>query len=104
LGNPSDLAFSRLQRARRATQDAAAAVAEVLGDNDPDRALLLAINGYTLVALGEGYCSAVPLSNVVDGEFVEGAPQTTEQLFEGAVARFDESLASSATDLARVGK
>lgn len=104
LGNPSDLAFSRLQRARRATQDAAAAVEQVRGANDPDRAILLAINGYSLVALAEGYCSAVPLSNVVDGVFEEGAPQSTEQLLELAIQRFDESLAADANSLARVGK
>ena len=104
LGNPSDLAFERLQRARRATQDAAAAVAEVRGANDPDRATLLALNGYALVALAEGYCSAVPLSDVVDGEFVEGEMLSTEQLLEQAVQRFDESLAAAANNLARVGK
>lgn len=104
LGNPSDLAFSRLQRARRATQNAAEVVIDVRGPNDPDLATLRALNGYTLVTLAEGWCPAVPLSNVEGGDFVPGQPLTTTELLDSAIVRFDASLAAAANDLARVGK
>jgi starch-binding outer membrane protein, SusD/RagB family len=103
-GNSSDLAYSRLQRARRATRNAAESVATVRGANDPDRATLLAMEGYSLVALAEGWCSAVPLSNLVDGQFVPGTPLTRGQLLDTALVRFDASLAASANNLARVGR
>jgi hypothetical protein len=103
-GNPSDFAFERLQRARRATRDAAATVEKIRGANDPDRATLLALEAYTYVALAEGYCGSVPISNVESGEFKNGTPLTTTQLLDSAVVRFDRSLAASPNDLARVGK
>src|SRR5690606_23155586 len=67
-------------------------------------ATLHALNAYTLVTLAEGWCPAVPLSNVVSGEFVPGDPLNTTQLLDSAVVRFDASLAAAANDLARVGK
>jgi hypothetical protein len=103
-GNPSDLAFERLQKARRAARDAAAAVTKVRGANDPDVATLLALEAYTYVALAEGFCGAVPISNVTSGNFENGTPLSTAQLLDSAVVRFDRSLAASPNDLARVGK
>ncbi len=103
-GNPSDFAFERLQRARRATRDAAAAVTTVRGANDPDVATLLALQAYTYVALAEGFCNAVPISNVVNGVFENGPSLTTAQLLDSAVVIFDRSLASQPNDLARIGK
>jgi starch-binding outer membrane protein, SusD/RagB family len=104
IGNASDLGYSRLQRARRAARDAAAAVQEVRGANDPDRATLLALEGYSIMALAEGWCSAVPLSNLVGAEFVPGAPLNRTQLLDSALVRFDASLAANANNLARVGR
>lgn len=103
-GNPSDLAFERLQKARRAARDAAAAVTKVRGANDPDVATLLALEAYTYVALAEGFCGSVPISNVEGGSFENGAPLSTTQLLDSAIVRFDRSIAASPNDLARVGK
>ncbi|MQA90341.1 MAG: hypothetical protein GEU90_08900 [Gemmatimonas sp.] len=102
-GNPSDLAYEGLQRARRATKDAAVAVVAVNGLDDPDLALMHALNGYSFVALAEGWCSAVPISNVVGGEFVYGDELTTEELLDSALVRFEQSVAAEANDLAAVG-
>ncbi|MEX2571785.1 MAG: RagB/SusD family nutrient uptake outer membrane protein [Gemmatimonadota bacterium] len=104
LGNPSDLAYEWLQRARRATIDAAETVAEVEGESDPDRALMLALNGFTYVAFGEGWCSAVPVSTLEGGDFVEGEPRSTEQLFQTALERFQSAQSASASNLAALGR
>ena len=103
-GNTSDDAYNDLQFARRALKDAAARVANEVGTADPDYRELKALEGYTLLMLGEAFCSAVPLSNVVDGEFTYGPPLTSSALFDSAVARFDVSLNAGANDLARIGK
>ena len=95
VGNASDLAFNRLQRARRASRDSRVAVVEVRGANDPDVALLNAIEGYSYVGLGEGFCSGVPISNVEGGTFQGGTPQTTQALLDSAVVRFQAALAVS---------
>jgi hypothetical protein len=82
---------------------AAEAVRTVRGDNDEDLATLLALNAYTYVTFAEGWCGAVPISNIVGGDFVEGAPQTRPQLLDSAVVRFQASLAASPTNLGAVG-
>ena len=88
----------------RAARDAAAAVTKVRGPNDPDVATLLALEAYTYVALAEGYCGAVPISNVVEGDFENGTPLSTTELLDSAIVRFDRSIAAAPNDLARVGK
>ena len=102
--NTSDDAYIDLQFARRALKDAAARVATDIGTSDPDYIELKALEGYTLTMLGESFCSAVPLSNVVEGEFVYSAPLTSSQLFDSAVAKFDASLAAEDNHLAAIGK
>lgn len=106
-GNTSDGAYNDLQFARRALKDATATVAghEDFGPNSATFAELKALEGYTLVALGEGYCSAVPLSNIDEsGAFVFGPSLTSAEILNEALARFDASLSASANNLAAVGK
>jgi len=85
-----------------------------------ERAEAKSLGGYALLALAENYCSGVPISRVNRSsggqlEFRYGAPLTTTQLVDSAIARFDAALAllpgnagSTATqsqrNLARVGK
>lgn len=99
-GNTSDGTYTKLQFARRALHDAANKVADIRDTSDEDYQELKALEGYTLILLGEAFCSAVPLSNVVDGEFVYGTPLTSRQLLDSALVRFD---AAGNTNLAAVG-
>ena len=62
-----DLAFEWLQKARRATMTASEAVRAV-GSQSRDLATLLALNGFTYVTFAEGWCGAVPNSNIIGGE------------------------------------
>lgn len=108
-GNTSDAAYNDLQFARRALVDAAASVGthEDFGPNSDALAELKALEGYTLVALGEGFCSAIPLSTgdvftPAESEF--GQPLTSRQILGEAVGRFDASLAASDNHLAALGK
>lgn len=105
-GNTSDATYNSLQFARRALKDAAERVSAHpdLGPNSDEFARLKALEGYTLIALGEGFCSAVPLSNLEDGEFVYGQPLTSSQIFDEAITRFDASQGANSTHLASVGK
>lgn len=108
-GNTSDAAYNDLQFARRALVDAARNVEahEDFGPNSDALAELKALEGYTLVALGEGFCSAIPLStgNVRNpGESEFGQPLTSRQVLSEAVERFDASLGASSNHLAAVGK
>jgi hypothetical protein len=100
-GNTSDGIYNALQFARRALQDAAIQVAAVRSATDADYVLLKALEGYTLVLLAEGFCSAVPLSRVEGGEFIDGVPLTGMQLLDSANVRFD---AAGSGNLAAVGR
>lgn len=104
-GNTSDFAYNALHQARRALKDAAALVAEIDGTGDASYSQLKALEGYSVVMLGEGFCSAVPLSRVGDsGEFIESPALSSTAVLDSAIVRFDASLAAGATDLARIGK
>ncbi len=102
-GNTSDGAYGELQQARRALMNAAAAVAAHpdRGTGDPEFAELLALEGFTFVALGEAYCSSVPIANDDEPEPADGPARTGTQLFEEAGTIFD---AAGSTNLANMGK
>jgi hypothetical protein len=107
-GNTSDAAYNRLQYARRSAQEVAAAV-ERLADAakaDPNYALLKSLEGLAIVALGEGFCGAIPISQAVGGVPGElGTPLSTSQVFQAAATVFDEALVGNASsNLAKVGK
>lgn len=98
-GNTTDHTFRWLQRARRAAKHAA----DVLAGFQPDDSripLLRALEAYTYIALGENFCGAVPISELVDAEYVHGPPLSTSELFQEALARFDDG----AGHLAAVGR
>ena len=101
-GNLSDGAYTNLQQARRALWKATTAVADNpdKGTGDPDYHELTALWGYTFVALGEGYCSYVPISNDETLDPADGPPRTSAELFEASLTIFD----GSNTDVAKIGK
>lgn len=104
-GNTSDGIYINLQQARRALKDASAQVADVEGTDDPRYAELKTLQAYTYVMLGEGWCNAVPISNLEGAEFVFGQPQTSAELLTQAVGLFDQALAAlPGYPLALVGK
>jgi hypothetical protein len=62
--------------------------------------MLNALWGYTYLALGEGYCSYVPISNDETADPADGPPRSSAQLFEEALPMLD----AAANNLGRVGK
>ena len=104
-GNTSDDAYNRLQLARNNASNAAEKLRAV-NPADPRIAELKALEGLAIVALGEGWCGAVPLGRARDGVPVDtGRPMSTQDLFQRAVALFDSALAVNPnSNLAKVGK
>ncbi len=100
-GNTSDGAYRNLQRARRATKDAAASLVEFEMQSDPDFALMKALEGFTYVALAEAYCGPIPFSDVVDGVREDGVPISNTEAFNTAISKFDQGISS---DVAKMGK
>lgn len=101
-GNTSDGAYTNLQQARRALMRAAEAVAAHpdKGTGDPDYTTMRTLQAYTYVALGEAFCSYVPISNDETPDPSDGPPRTSAQLFEEAIPLFDDAGGT----LAAVGK
>ncbi|MCH8936517.1 MAG: hypothetical protein IIB90_12385 [Gemmatimonadetes bacterium] len=102
-GNMSDGAYNNLQQARRALMNAAVKIAAHpdKGTGDPEFAELQALWGFTYVALGEAYCSSVPISNDEEPDPSDGPPRTSMELFQEAVPIF---VAAGSTNLANMGK
>ncbi len=111
-GNTSDAAYNDLHRARRALRDAAAAVEKFKDDVQvaptatENIAKLKALEGFTYVALAEGFCAPIPFSETVDGAPGEpGQPLALDQIWDEAVQRFDAALGTKSDSyLAMVGK
>jgi hypothetical protein len=106
-----DSLFLLMHRARAEAEDAADALQRLLPDpdSDPGIAEMLTVAGYTYISFGEDFCSGVPFSRVDGDTVVFGAPETTTDVFNRAVARFDAALAhpgigEDIANLAAVGK
>jgi hypothetical protein len=107
-----DAVYLNLHRARVDLEGAAEKIRGFVSDPNADGRIpeMLAYAGFTYIAFGENYCSGVPFSVAPDEGPIEfGEPQTTEQIFERAVARFDEVIAHAAAsdailNMARVGR
>jgi hypothetical protein len=100
-GNTSDATYIELHQARRAAIRARRALTEagVAGSLISDMRVL---EGFTWIALGEGFCSGIPFSDVTEeGDLVDGPALSTQQVFEGAIAIFDQASGDPA---AVVGK
>lgn len=80
--------------------------------NTPAHAEMAALEAYLYVLLAENYCGAIPFSREVDGRLEYGAPETSLQVYQRALAAFDAAAAIAAAssgasreaDLIRIGK
>lgn len=105
--------FRDIARAR-ATTDAVASRFKEFDATNRSYAEVLALSAYTRVILGENYCSGVPLSSAnADGSFTYGKPETTAQLLNESIAKFDSAITIATAagtagapqlNLARIGK
>lgn len=107
--------FRELSRGRASADRAARKYVELEKPNDIGRAEALNLAGFAYILFGENYCSGVPFSRLNDDQAITyGAPQTTQEIFETAVAKFDTALtvasaltgakAAAQVNLARVGR
>jgi hypothetical protein len=112
--NANIVAVFRATEKARASADFASTKIASANPNDARLSETLSLAGFAIDLMGEDYCSGVPISRLTDaGELNFGAPQTTDQLWDDAIAKFDSAItvataagASGATqlNLARVGK
>jgi starch-binding outer membrane protein, SusD/RagB family len=96
LLNPSlSDAYRNLHRARVGLENSATALRQflLLPDETPDIAEMHALAGFTYIYFGENFCSGVPFSRVSGDSLIFGSPETTTQIFQRALSRFDSALA-----------
>ena len=86
-------AYYAIQQARAAADRTSDAYREFL-PTDVGLAEALNLGALSLILMAENYCGAVPISRETSpGVFEYGAPLTTTQLFERALAKADSALA-----------
>ena len=87
--------FHNLHRARRGAEVAAEKLRgfSLEPDSTTDIAEMHAIAGFTYVYFGEDFCSGVPFSRQEGDSTIFGEPETTQQIFETAIVKFDSALA-----------
>jgi hypothetical protein len=103
--------YTALQQARVETSQAREALA-LYAPTVPkaSQGQMYALQAYTLVYLGEYFCSGLPLTHVaLDGTITYHAGYTTPEVFQQALALFDSAMALSPDsarilNLAQVGK
>ncbi|MGH7540498.1 MAG: hypothetical protein ACRELC_05825 [Gemmatimonadota bacterium] len=105
-GNTSDAAYNDLHTARRAALRAFDALGAAGQGSSADATRMKLYEGYSYVALGEGYCSGIPFSEVTpEDERIPGQPISTQEIFQQAVTIFDAALAiDGGNNAASVGK
>jgi len=88
--------FHNLHRARAAAELSG----DVFGRHAPNtlgHAEAHNLEGFTLVLMGETYCSGIPVSDMTAAGAIEyGPPQTTVEIFESAIQRFTAARAVAA--------
>jgi hypothetical protein len=115
IGNTSLVGtFVDLNRARGLAQRSIAGIQKFAKTSTDSTGLpeVLALGGLTYVLFAENYCGAVPVSTInADGTFNFGAPLSTNQQLDSAIAKFNlalavtgSSLTSTFKQLAQVGK
>ena len=105
----SNSCFLDLQRARAEALAATELFAGTPRAGSEQHAELFNVAGYSLVLLAENFCSGVPVSRIPQSGPIEfGAPETTNQTLDRAIAAFDRAIELAPNDvqrnLARVGK
>jgi starch-binding outer membrane protein, SusD/RagB family len=85
--------FRELSRGRAAAERAARKYVELDEADAIGRAEALTLAGFAYLLFGENYCSGVPFSTLNDDESITyGAPQTAQETFEIAIAKFDTAI------------
>ena len=112
--NSNIVAVFRATEKARASADFASNKLGAANASDIRRSETMSLAGFMIDMMGEDYCSGSPISLLTDaGAVVFGAPQTTAQLWDDAIAKFDSAItiataggASGVTqlNLARIGK
>ena len=94
--NNADI-YRAIQRSRASTEQAAAQYAQFSPASDK-RSEVLSLAGFAYVLIGESYCSGVPFSALApDGSTISsGQPQTSDQIFQIAQAKFDTAITIAA--------
>ncbi|HET6229286.1 MAG TPA: hypothetical protein VFE05_04345 [Longimicrobiaceae bacterium] len=94
VNNSNLFSFTLLQQARAEANNAADLYASTSRSGSAEHAELLNVAGYAELMLAENYCSGVPFSTIpVSGPIQFGAPLTTAEVLDSALAKFDASLA-----------
>lgn len=91
--------YTPLATARSSADNALRILEGATDDQVPDRAALTATAaayaGYSLVLLGEGFCSGTISSIEADGEIVYGTELSRAELFAAAEDRFTQAIAAA---------
>ena len=83
----------RLYRGRSRPTEAITALNKFNPTQRPIIAEMYLAKGFAEMQLALDFCNGIPLSDVVDGKLVEGAPLTNQQVFTRAASDLDSAIA-----------
>src|SRR5688500_8015560 len=89
------VAYSTITQTRGFYRDAIDALVEFIPETPAKQGEMFFAMGYTETAMGEYFCSGIPLSETVNGVWTYGAPLATQGVFARAITHLDTALTLS---------
>jgi starch-binding outer membrane protein, SusD/RagB family len=90
--NSQDWNYSGLSRARGSIRDAIFALQKYVPDSLSLIGELYAELGYMEMTLADNYCNGIPLGHTIAGVQTQGAPLTTQQVYDSAITHADSGI------------
>jgi hypothetical protein len=100
-----DVIYGNLHRARASAEATISMISELGGDPNLESEMQ-SIVGFSYTLFAETFCSGVPFSRAPadGGELEFGVPLTTQEMFETAISRFDNAIATGNERYSNLGK
>jgi hypothetical protein len=89
--------YRRMQQAHLGASTAAATLGTAAPNLKWQRGEMYLVKGFTEIFFAEGWCSGTPFSSQSGGTTVYGKPNSTQALFQMAVASFDTAISLADT-------
>lgn len=90
------VAYTTITQSRGFYRDAIDALKQYVPETPAKQGEMFFAMGYSETAMGEYFCSGIPMSETVDGVWTYGAPLATQDVFARAITHFDTALTLSA--------
>ena len=92
MDNSQNWGYNAVQQTRGFIRDAISGMKSFLPDSTQYIGELYGELGFFEMTLADMYCNGIPLGHTISGVITNGAPLTTQQVYDSAITHFDSAL------------